>query len=471
MAKIRLNDKSIRHPPPASGQVELWDTLQPGFGLRIAAGGARTYVVMARVDRTLKRRTVGKAPPPNTPAGVALPDGMFWPDQARRRARDMLNQMALGEDPGLKRHRRTAEGEASGAGEGTVKWAADKYLASTLKGGGGRLRTKAELERKLKVDLCEWHDRPIASIRKRDIQALIDTKAETSPIAANRLLSFIKRLFAWAAEKDLIEADPARAVGKPADERTRTRYLDEREIRLFWRACEKLDAAPSEAPDHLGVAGRLFQLCLVTGQRRGEVAGMLRAELGNLEIKRTDPATGKVTTTLADAWMLPGSRMKRGVEHTCPLSPLALKLIEDAPKRAANGKAFDHVLTSGAAGDKPLSGWSKYKSNLDRIIGELIATEADEPYDAERHRIPEWHIHDLRATAATFLESRLEVPTRIVSRILHHAEGDVDRGRSMTSRYVRHTYDAEAAEALNRWAELIERLVGLNIRNLDEARH
>ena len=47
-------------PSPSAGQTELWDDLVPGFGLRIAAGGARTYFVMKRLNSKLVRRTVGK---------------------------------------------------------------------------------------------------------------------------------------------------------------------------------------------------------------------------------------------------------------------------------------------------------------------------------------------------------------------------------------------------------------------------
>ena len=67
------------------------------------------------------------------------------------------------------------------------------------------------------------------------------------------------------------------------------------------------------------------------------------------------------------------------------------------------------------------------------------------------------------------MESRLQIPTRVISRILNHAEGD---GRSMTARYVRHSWDKEAAEALNTWADELSRIVELNVIPLaSSARH
>lgn len=444
MARVRLNEKSFRRAAPATGQVELWDDLLPGFGLRIASGGARTYFVMKRLNGRLLRRTVGKAPPRDTERDAALPAGMYWPHDARAEARKLLGDMERGLDP-------KPEPPSPKAPDDTFKGVADRYLANSLKGGGASLRSKDELARKLKTDLSAWHDKPIASIRRRDIQALVDSKAEVSPIAANRLLSFIKRVFRWAVSKDIIDADPAAAVTKPADENERTRYLSDDEIRLFWRACDQLGDPP----------GRLFKLALVTGQRRGEVAGLRRSELGKLQYRKRQGS--KEIAVSGDAWLLPPERTKRGVAHTVPLSPLAKSLIDGALPLRISGKTFDCVLASGATGDQPVTGWSRYKVRLDNLIGREIAKDRNEPYDPQKHRLEPWHLHDLRATAATVMEARLGIPTRVISRILNHAEGD---GKSMTARYTRHSWDAEAADALQRWADELGRIVGLNVMRL-----
>ena len=48
-------------------------------------------------------------------------------------------------------------------------------------------RTRDEMQRKINVDLTDWHDRPIAEIRRADIKEMIRLKARTAPISANRL--------------------------------------------------------------------------------------------------------------------------------------------------------------------------------------------------------------------------------------------------------------------------------------------
>ena len=40
MARQKLTEKAVNRKPPATGQLELWDTVLPGFGLRISYGGA-----------------------------------------------------------------------------------------------------------------------------------------------------------------------------------------------------------------------------------------------------------------------------------------------------------------------------------------------------------------------------------------------------------------------------------------------
>jgi integrase len=449
MAKVTLNDKSVRREAPATGQIELWDKTVPGFGLRISYKGARTYFVMKRVNGKLARRTVGVAPPLGVMHGAELREGEYWPADARRQARVMLEGMARGIDP--KPAKSTASAPVDDL---SFKAIADKYLADKLQGGGADLKSRAELERKLKTDLKDWHSRPIAEIKGREIRELIRSKAQDSPISANRLLSFVKRVFRWAASQDYIDADPAAAIDKPGKESSRDRYLTEDEIRLFWRAADKIGDP----------AGRLFKLALVTAQRRGEVAGLRRSELGKLEYRTQDKTTGKDVLTTGRAWLLPADRTKRGVAHTVPLSPLAAKLIDGAPKLKIGKTESDHVFPSGARGDQPISGWSRYKARLDEQIGRLMAEDAKEEYDPERHTLAPWHIHDLRATAATFMEmDRLGVPRPVISRILNHSEGD---GRSMTARYTRHKWDKEAADALNLWADELAKIAGLNVVKL-----
>jgi integrase len=445
---------SIHTKAPQSGMLELYDTKAPGFGLRIGKK-ASTYFVVFRVrgeGKQLRRRLgttkdtdLSDARAAATRILLDAKEGKH-PDQSKREA----------EAADVKAAEATAKAEAS-----TFLTVAQKYLSDKLEGGGAALRSRSELERKLNVDLAAWHGRPISQITKAEIRALVRAKAQTHGVAANRLLSFIKRVFAWASAQDVIESDPSAGIKKPGVEAGRERFLDDNEIRLFWRGCDRLSDP----------AGRLFKLALVTGQRRGEVAGLRRSELGTLEYRVKDPATGRDNVVAGDAWLLPAERTKRGKPHTVPLSTLARTLIDEAPVlKDEDGQPldWDHVLASGLAGDQPVSGWSTFKERLDAHIGRVIAEEAKEPYDPQRHALPDWHIHDLRATCATHLEMEpLATPKAVISRILNHSEGDEP---GSTSKYLRHKWDREAADALQLWADKIMRITGQNVVPLGERR-
>lgn len=117
----------------------------------------------------------------------------------------------------------------------------------------------------------------------------------------------------------------------------------------------------------------------------------------------------------------------------------------------------------------PVSGWSRLKTRLDRMIAEAEAKAAGEPVDMQKHGLPAWTLHDIRRSVATHLrdedamgEDRADRLT--ISKILNHAEG------GMTRIYDRYASDPEKRRALEAWANRIERLCGLNVVTLDEVR-
>src|SRR5690606_22536261 len=102
-----------------------------------------------------------------------------------------------------------------------------------------------------------------------------------------------------------------------AETRPRSRIWRDAELSRLWEA---LDAPAGltgvdGAPIHVGEPMRIaIKLLALLGQRRGEVAGMARAEL-DLE---------------ARTWLIDGSRTKGSRPHMVPLPKAALPLIERA---------------------------------------------------------------------------------------------------------------------------------------------
>ena len=105
---------------------------------------------------------------------------------------------------------------------------------------------------------------PINSIVQERYQIIIDgIVARGAPIHANRVLAYLRRLFNWAVERDIIAVSPAEKIKAPTAERSRDRTLSAAELTAVWNATVSL-GAPFDA---------YFQLLILTGQRRNEVAG------------------------------------------------------------------------------------------------------------------------------------------------------------------------------------------------------
>ena len=305
----KLTDKFLRGlKPPKSGQVDVWDDLLPSFGVRVGTTGRKSFFVGTRIKGKYRRITLK---PPYDQLSLA---------DARERAKLIMADAQAGVGPELRKKREEA---------GTFGAVAAAFMQDFAHSH----RTRDEMQRKIDVDLAEWHDRQITEITRKDIKELIRVKARTSPIAANRLLSLIAKIFNWAVKEELIQASPAIQIDRPGQEVERERSLTADEIKTAW-----------EAFDRLGYPwGPLFKMLLVTGQRRGEVAGMKWSEIS------------------ADGWRIPGERSKNGKGHLVPTVELGSGRFSMTCHRSASSSLGQPMPTSRCrAGAGLRSGFKSY---------------------------------------------------------------------------------------------------------------
>src|SRR5215208_2907064 len=85
---MKLTRSAVQALKLPAGKLEaiFFDDEIPGFGLRLRAGGSRTWVVQYKIGTKHRRLTLGS---------TALLD----PGKARDRARDLLAAVRLGQDP------------------------------------------------------------------------------------------------------------------------------------------------------------------------------------------------------------------------------------------------------------------------------------------------------------------------------------------------------------------------------------
>ena len=413
--KRDFTDRFLRAVKPATPgkRVIIYDAQVPGFGLRVteksSAENKGAFVLVTRFPGS----------PNPSPRRIGDYPAMTL-SRAREIAREWRADIERGVDPKIEEAKRQREEERRRADTFEACFAAfaEDHL-STLRTG------KVVKDAVRKHVYAKWAHRPISEIGRADVNDLIKSLRKEAPIAANRLLSYLKKFFSWAVDEEMLEASPAAAVKRPAKEVKRDRVLNEAEIRAIWQACGEL-----------GAFGRAFKLMLLTGQRRTEIGQMTWAEIDSKQ----------------RIWSLARERTKADRSHEIPLSDLAMSVIAECPKLGdfvfSTGRRA--LTTTGAkAKAGPISGWSKAKSRLDKLALEKAATATD---NGDANGVGEWHLHDLRRTCATYL-AKFGTDRIVISKILNHAEGGV------TSVYERHRYDQEKGRALELWSERLAAIV------------
>jgi integrase len=286
-----------------------WDSTLPGFGIRLRAGGSKTWCVQYRAGRQ-RRESLGDI------RKVPLED-------ARKIARQRFAKVELGIDP------RAAQKPTV-----TLRKAADTYLG--IKQDTMRPATYTQASYHLLRLWAPLHNQPLAEITRADVAAALQTITKNQGrTSAARARGNLSALFGWAQREGICEHNPVQNTNNPAEGiKARDRVLADGELVSIWRACRDDDF------------GRIVRLLLLTGCRREEI--------GQLKWDEVDLDTGVIT--------IPGERTKnhRALELTLP--PLALEILRSA--KPAEGRAF----VFGRRGDRGFAGWAWGKLALDNII-------------------------------------------------------------------------------------------------------
>ncbi len=214
--------KGIR--APKTGREEHFDAALPGFALRITATGHRSWILLYRFNWRPRRLTLASYPA----VGLA---------QARDLARQALQQVANGVDPGHEKAKARTEPEPE---RGTFASVAHDYIARHI--SKKRPRTQYEMTRPIeRLLLPAWGKRPITDIRRHDVEQILDAiMAEDKPIAANRTHGLIRGLFNWAVDQEYLVESPAAKIKAPAEERERDHVLSDADLRALWPAWETM---------------------------------------------------------------------------------------------------------------------------------------------------------------------------------------------------------------------------------------
>ena len=403
MAKA-FTSKSVEamKPNPAK-RVEIPDPALSKLYLVIQPSGAKSWAVRYRYGGKPRKLTLGKWPL----MGLA---------RARAAASEAIEKIEHGRDPSAdKLATKAAQREAQLTKRDKIKTLVEQFDRRHL----SHLKSGDQAKRFLERSIVEaWGDRDVHDISKRDVLNLLDDIVDSGRVTtANRVLAHTRKFFNWCRERDIIEHSPTDAVRAPRKENVRERVLSDDEISWLWKACDQRGQP----------WGPFVQLLLLTGQRRGEVAGMTDDELDG------------------DLWHLPTGRVKNARPHDVPLPHPALAVLSGVERIKSDA---GYIFTT--TGRTPVSGFQRALAGISKTMQDIAAEESGVPVE-----IPHWTFHDLRRTAATGM-ARMGIPVRVTEAVLNHVSGT---GGGIVGVYQRHDYANEKRKALETWARFVTDLV------------
>lgn len=408
MAKV-LTVKAVDAAKPADKRVEIPDGGLPGLYLVVQPSGAKSWAVRYRYGGKPKKMGLGRYPV------VGL-------GEAREKAGEALKVLDGGTDPAQAKKAERAAAEEQD--RDTIENVVDLFITRYAK---PKNRSWEETDRILRREvLPKWQGRAVGDIRKRDIIELIDGIVDRGAATmANRVFAAVRKMFSWAAERDLIEASPCAGLRPPAPETRRDRVLTEDELVAVWRGADAMGWP----------FGPMVKLLILTGQRREEVA---QARWSEMDLDGAE-------------WVIPAARAKNNKAHLVPLSDPAVEIIKALPKIAPGGKAGGRpVWLFTTTGETPVSGFARAKKRLDKLTLEALSKDAEEPVE-----MAPWRLHDIRRTVATGMAG-LNVNLPVVERILNHISGSFG---GVAGVYQHHQFNDDKRAALDAWASHVLHLV------------
>jgi len=365
---LRLTENAIRDlARPSKGTAIFYDDTLPGFGLRISEGGTKSFVLTHGPRR--KRETIGRF-------------GIISIQDARTEAKRRLAEYTLGKEAITP-----------------IRWedAVEEYLSEV----------RPQLKRRTFEDYkyylghyLRYGQTKLSALTPRDVREKIEKLSDT-PAVKHRAFGVLRAFLTWAYRAHYVEHSPLARMKAPPPSRSRERVLDDVEIKALWRAVDD------------DTYGRIVKLLLLTGQRRGEIAGLTGSMIG------------------ADTITLPSQNTKNGRLHVIPLGTMAASIL--GRQRLAKTLYFP------ARGKTtPFNGFSKAKRELD-----------------ERCGISDWTLHDLRRTFASGLAAQ-GVRLHVIERLLNHVSGSFG---GIVGVYQRYNFLPEMRKAIEQWEAYVADLV------------
>lgn len=389
--QAKLTQDFVRTVLPGTADINITDTLLPGFELRVRPSGAKTWVFRYRLNGGSQRRLrLGSFP--------GLPA-----EKARKLAVAATADVFRGIDVQARREEAKAE--------------AIRKRASTLRAfigeiyepwAGKHLSTSKFQIKRIRSDFESWLDRSMEALDT----ALIDTwraerlAAGNQPVTINRNLQRLHALMSKAIEWKVMDRHPFAVKPLETDRTGRVRYLEEEEEEQLrhalvaredalrrerdrfnqWRVARHKPMLPRRDETYVDHLRPIVLLALNTGMRRGEL----------FHLRWTD-------VNLKTCWLTVGGRTSKNKQtRRLPLNREALVVLDSWRMQSATNTASPYVFPG--EGDRPLTTITKSWRSVSKAA-----------------RLRDFHFHDLRHHfASRLVQSGVDLNT--VRELLGHAD-------------------------------------------------
>ncbi len=175
--RLTLNRRSVKALKPADKSWIAWDDRLTGFGVRVQPTGLKSFIVNYRAGD-------GGRKAPNRRVVLGR-HGAISVAHARREARELLNKAARGEDP--------AGARSEARRMPTLEQAFTDFMDANTKRAAGTDRLYRE---EFARHFSEWHERPLDTISRRDVEAHFNRLTEDSGWSpANRAISLLRSIY------------------------------------------------------------------------------------------------------------------------------------------------------------------------------------------------------------------------------------------------------------------------------------
>lgn len=349
----KLTKRTVESLPIEAKDYFVWDSQIAGFGVRVMPSGAKTYQAQYRKGGRTRRVAIGR-------------HGNITVDEARNLAKEIMGQVAKGENPAeeLSQHRKAP----------TVAALCERFFDAHAK---ERCKPSTQKEYRRAIDLFivpALGRFKIVDVERKDI-AELHHKFRDRPYQANRTLGVLSKMFnlaeIWGLRPD--GSNPCRHVPKYREVK-RERYLSQPELQRLGETLVAVEHDGSESPFVVAA----FRLLILSGCRLGEIQ------------------TLKWAYVTPDGMELPDS--KTGARRI-PLPQPARDILAHLPRTPGNPYVIEGKLPD---------------SHI---------TDLQHPWRRIRERagLPNVRIHDLRHTYASNAVSA-GMPIQMVGRLLGHTQ-------------------------------------------------